>query len=1420
MLKFKMSLLLKSAKFRVAVATLTIAAILAGIIMIPKNKANSDSTTLVAGAYASGVSVKGITYWKITGSQNNIYCIQEGERLNSENTYYTVGQDFSASGEYFTNHAAAKWLIDNMYIPGNDTDEHLNSLVNILTSENVKARAKVSGVTAQDITALKSVKIGNGTYSDYALNIVNQIVLWNFTKNKAVEISGVYENENNYFENTSLTDSQQKALKYTYYALKILAEEHNVSTYPTTSSYVLDKQNAKFNEENYRVGPYAVTVNGTQDTANVLAKYPIAITVTRNDGSKVNAGKELVEEKDGAFYINLEAYKDDVKNVEFKIDNIVQPDGVSTSATVYPGYLGFQHLMTVSRQGKNKNITLSDSVSIVIEKPEGKYNVILKKVKDDGTTVITSSEATFKVNGNEKQTSKGILNIEQGKKIEDVNQNATYEISETKAPEGYTPFDGTLKLDVKFKEVNKTFMIDKEKTTTEGFTNGTKIDVSEEKGTITITVPNKELPKPGKYNVELYKVDTKGNIIETPAKFKVNGEEKTTNKGVISIAKDVVVNDETTVGKYFIEETQAPANYKMLAGSKINLNVKMTKVGNDYLLKEDGITFNVEEPKTEEYTFLKKLMNVKPSFKLDGSTIKVYVPNMPEEFDLSLRKYISKIDGEEVSISREPIINEQSIKNLEETGTASYYHIKDSIGVSVGSEVEFTIRVYNEGEILGLARQITDYLPEGLTFVRIADESKGLYTTTSEVGSRVVVLNYTGNTVIKSLRDFISQKTFNITNEYYQEVKIICKVENTNVRYITSRSEITNYGYISVDSEGKSIWKEAVSVGNVDKDSAQNTIKDSLELDTWYEKAEERTYIDKNGNKATDKNYYPGVQDDDDFETVELLTGKYNIIIKKVDAVDGKTTLPGAYFKVNGSNIDKEVGPTSANGEVTVIDGVKIENDKQVDSYTIKETKAPVDYKLYDGEIKVKVATKYNGKTFVIDEKNTTVNGKDIKFSTNNEKTTLTIVVPNNKKKFDLSLRKYITEVNGVKPETSREPQVDTSKLASGESTTATYNHTKDALYVNTNDIVTYTIRVYNEGEIDGYATKVMDDIPEGLEFLPDNELNKSIGWVMYKEVKNKTANSVVFDGKNYEVTKNAKEADIIVTNYLKESAIKAFNADSKTLDYKDVKVAFKVVEPTTSDRIVTNYAQIVEHTDLNGKVITDIDSTPNEWIKGEDDQDIENIKVRYFDLALRKWVTKAIVYENGTENVTETKHGPWDDPEPVVKVDIKNKSINDVKVKFEYTIRVYNQGEAEASVAGYAKEISDYIPEGLKFVQEDNPQWKEVDGKIVTRALENTLLKPGEYADVKVILTWINGADNLGLKTNVAEISEDYNDFGIHDIDSTPNNQVKGEDDIDDAPVILTVRTGTPIVYTGVVIAALGIVSLGAVVIKRKILA
>ncbi len=406
--------------------------------------------------------------------------------------------------------------------------------------------------------------------------------------------------------------------------------------------------------------------------------------------------------------------------------------------------------------------------------------------------------------------------------------------------------------------------------------------------------------------------------------------------------------------------------------------------------------------------------------------------------------------------------------------------------------------------------------------------------------------------------------------------------------------------------------------------------------------------------------------------------------------------------------------------------------------------------------------------------------------------------------RFDLALRKFITGVNDQEI-TSRAPVFN--KISNTE---FKYTHPKDPVEVANGNIVTYTLRIFNEGNVAGYATAVRDNLPEGLEFLPQHETNIKYRWDMYKE-----------DGTK---TENIEEASYIQPDYLSKelepaegaNLIESFNPETMTMpNYKDIKIAFKVTEPNTSDRIIINTAEIADDSDEDGNEIEDIDSEPANGKEEEDDIDIEKIKVKYFDLSLKKWVTESIVTYNGKTTVTKTGHTGDENPEAPAKVELKSKDISKTSVKFKFNIKVTNEGE----IAGYAKELIDYIPEGLKFVQADNPNWREEDGKVLTNQLKDTLLQPGESATVEIILTWINGKDNLGLKTNWAEIYEDYNEYDSPDIDSTPGNKIENEDDIDQAPVILSVVTGSIPTYITLMLASISMVAGGVILIKKFVI-
>ena len=424
------------------------------------------------------------------------------------------------------------------------------------------------------------------------------------------------------------------------------------------------------------------------------------------------------------------------------------------------------------------------------------------------------------------------------------------------------------------------------------------------------------------------------------------------------------------------------------------------------------------------------------------------------------------------------------------------------------------------------------------------------------------------------------------------------------------------------------------------------------------------------------------------------------------------------------------------------------------------------------------------------------------------------VIIP----RFDLALRKQIVNIhnnykNQDKAYNDRFAKLDNSKV------NTIYNYYDVESNIPTvveNDVVTYSIRVYNEGEVDGTATWVTDRLPSGLEYLPENETNKKYGWKAYKESTKDSEKAIKIGEKYYEeVEFDSKEIYMYATEYLKDSVIKAYTGTGEA-DYKEVYMATRVkAKYEVADETEYKLRNIAEIGDDDND---DDDSTPGDESKwqDQDDLDIEDLKLVEFDLALRKWVTEAIVIENGQTTVTPTGHQPYDDPEQVVKVELNRRKLNQVVVKFRYSIRVINEGD----IPGYAKEVTDYVPQGLKFLAEDNQGWTDEGNNVIsTRLLENTLLKPGEYADVEVVLTWQNDQNNMGVMVNTAEISEDDNDYGVPDRDSTPDNKKPGEDDIDDAPVMLSITTGQVRIYFILGFTVLITIAGGVVLIKKYVL-
>ena len=698
----------------------------------------------------------------------------------------------------------------------------------------------------------------------------------------------------------------------------------------------------------------------------------------------------------------------------------------------------------------------------------------------------------------------------------------------------------------------------------------------------------------------------------------------------------------------------------------------------------------------------------------DDDFEKAVIKGIP--FDLTLRQYVSKINGEEIK-NRIPTIDTSKINTVDETTgesieTAEYTQIKQPIAVRRGDIITFTIRVYNEGQLDGYATKISEYLPEGLGYL----------------------LDYK---------------------------------ENTNNLW-----RIVNDGNVStmplVGTEG--LYETEDAIKNLRAKDFESAIKEYKSL-----------------------------------EEVNILKGKAKITTTYLE-----------------DEIIKAYNPTATESETSTTEKWQKSNNGEDGLYyqEVEITCIVIADNSFDGVIKNMVEVEADK---AVDENRNEIMAED-RDSTPGNTTNYEPIIEDDYdfeqlklKQFDLAMQTFVSQVEsleGTKTEAQREPTIEVNERGN-----IYYTKKNPATRVENSDIITYKIRVYNEGTILGSAIEVSGDIPDGLIFLKDNPINNQYGWKMY-DIKG-------------EETQDIQKAVEVRTNYLQETVINIYDptigikiTEDHNPDYAEVELIFQVVEKNVlkEDRIITTKAQIIKSKALDAEQneieIKDEDSKTGEWIEGEDDQSIEEVYLKKFDLALKQWVNQTIITVNNRTTTTDTGFDQNTTAEAMAKILINKNDIEKAQVKVIYNIQVVNQGEIE----GYATEITEYIPEGLTFIEEENSMWKkESEEKIKTRALEDKNLKPGETAIVPVVLRWENSSKNLGTKTIIAEITEDYNKKGAKDIDSTVNNKETNENEEkledDEAKAVIKIevkRKWQTVMYFGLVIIVIAILTTGIILIKR----
>ena len=254
---------------------------------------------------------------------------------------------------------------------------------------------------------------------------------------------------------------------------------------------------------------------------------------------------------------------------------------------------------------------------------------------------------------------------------------------------------------------------------------------------------------------------------------------------------------------------------------------------------------------------------------------------------------------------------------------------------------------------------------------------------------------------------------------------------------------------------------------------------------------------------------------------------------------------------------------------------------------------------------------------------------------------------------------------------------------------------------------------------------------------------------------------------------------------------------DYDTVKYTVTTYQKSGVEPNiNSDAITTKLEQ--DGKQRNGAV-TDVVTVRDSAVGNID---IGFVLADTFDLQLEKFITK-ITVQNAAGTTTDEF-----DYTRLAQAPIAAKQLSTSTVFIEYKFKVSNIGD----VAGYAKKIVDYIPEGMTFVSDLNPDWYTgTDGNLYTTVLEDEQLIAGETRELSLVLSKKMTEENTGIVNNTAEIYEDYNIYGISDKNSVPANNAQGENDLGLADAIITVRTGEVFIHVSVIITT---ILLGSIVV------
>ena len=680
----------------------------------------------------------------------------------------------------------------------------------------------------------------------------------------------------------------------------------------------------------------------------------------------------------------------------------------------------------------------------------------------------------------------------------------------------------------------------------------------------------------GKYECS-YCIQINSSINENLPKTIINKVNITLNELTETIySNEVQYNIEAG---YMLLEMLSDRNQEeaILNSTKIECTLSLKKLSKVYELKNvvvyiplpNGAKYCQASFRNEKDTSIKDEIN----YNEESNTIIVNIESLTEQeivnFELDLQNCGENIDiyasaetggvKKQYSNVIQHIIKKSKIEVSELISTPKY--------VKEGNNITYKLTIKNIGDMPAMDITISDLLPEGLAIREISClKNKTTEVISTNNGSNNNIQNMvlgildSGEsydiTIIAKANLLPDQNDKEIQNYMIVSAKGINEVNtNTVVNVIEYNEEAHQKDEEEVDDPEQPDPEQPDNPDpdnpdpdnpkpdNPDPDNPDNPNPDNPDNPTPDEPKSNRykitgtAWIDSNkdGKRASSEEILQNV-------TVILLNKADNTIVKDAESKEEKRVTTGSDGKYEFTNLPQ--------GEYIVVflyDATK---------YTLTTYRAKgVDEYSNSDAISINITVDGNrtiaGITDVINITNENVRDIDIGVYTS--------------EKFDLSLEKYVSRIALTTPTIgTRTDEHNNSKTAKVEVLGS--NVGKSSI------VIEYKIVVKNEGEVAGYAKKVVDYLPAGVGF--STELNKD--WYLSDNgnVYNASlANEIINPGETKELT-------LVLTKKITEDSL----------------------------GVLTNNAEIYEA--YNEQGLKDIDSTPGNKAENEDDMSKADIAI------------------------------------------------------------------------------------------------------------------------------------------------------------------------------------------------------------------